>query len=312
MNKTVFLDAKTLGPGIDFSELESLGDFVKYEDTAPEEVVERLQDAQTVIVNKTRITAEVIAACPNLKLICVAATGMNNIDLDSAAAAGIPVKNAVGYSTGSVVQQTFAMLLALTNRIAFFDNYVKSGQYSQSQLFTCYDRVFSELAGKRAGIIGLGEIGRKSASVLTAMGAEVVYFSTSGKNLDQPYLRLDLNDLLASSDFLLIHAPLNKDTYNLIDAEQLKLMKRSAILVNTGRGKIVNEAALADAINNEIIAGAAFDVFAAEPTPADNPLLSVKYPERLILTPHVAWTSIEARNRLVKQIVENIKGTVIQ
>ena len=308
MNKTVFLDAKTLGPGIDFSELESLGDFVKYEDTAPEEVVERLQDAQTVIVNKTRITAEVIAACPNLKLICVAATGMNNIDLDSAAAAGITVKNAVGYSTGSVVQQTFAMLLALTNRIAFFDNYVKSGQYSQSQLFTCYDRVFSELAGKRAGIIGLGEIGRKSASVLTAMGAEVVYFSTSGKNLDQPYLRLDLNELLASSDFLLIHAPLNKDTHNLIDAEQFKLMKRSAILVNTGRGKIVNEAALADAINNEIIAGAAFDVFAAEPTPADNPLLSVKYPERLILTPHMAWASIEARNRLVKQIVENIKA----
>ncbi|MDR2423850.1 MAG: D-2-hydroxyacid dehydrogenase [Prevotellaceae bacterium] len=308
INKIVFLDAATVGPCIDLTKIENMGNFVKYNDTAPGEVIERLQYAEVAIVNKTKITEEIIRACPQLKLICVAATGMNNIDLDAAAAAGITVKNAVAYSTNSVVQHTFSMLLALVNKINFFDGYVKSGQYSQSSLFTSYDRVFSELAGKQVGIIGLGAIGKKSAKVIEAFDAQPVYYSTSGKNLDQPYPRLELNELLSSSDVILIHAPLNKATHNLIDEAQFRLMKPSAVLVNAGRGKIVNEQALAEAIDAEIIAGAALDVFAEEPFPADNPLLKVKYPERLILTPHIAWTSVEARNRLVLQIVDNIKA----
>jgi glycerate dehydrogenase len=302
----VFLDAETIGNDISFEELECLGNFFKYDNTTPENVSNRLKDADIAITNKTRITAEIMANCPNLRLICVAATGMNNIDLDAAAKAGITVKNVAGYSTDSVVQLTYGILLSLMMHISWFDNYVKSGEYSKSSLFTNYSYTFSELANKQIGIIGMGTIGKRSAAVGLSFGANVVYYSTSGNNNSAPYTRLELDELLKTSDIVLIHAPLNDQTRNLINAEKLKLMKPSALLVNTGRGHIVNEADLVEAINSETIAGAALDVFSKEPLPDNNPLLNVKYPDRLILTPHIAWTSIEARKRLLKGIVNNI------
>jgi glycerate dehydrogenase len=306
----VFLDAETIGQDISFEELERLGNFVKYDNTSPENVIPRLQDADIAIVNKTRITAGIIEACPNLKLICVAATGMNNIDHEAAAKAGIAVKNVAGYSTGSVVQLTYGILFALMMHIAWFDSYVKSGDYSRSSMFTNYTYSFSELSGKQTGIIGMGTIGKQSAAIGTSFGAKVVYYSTSGMNNSAPYPRMELDELLKTSDIVLIHAPLNDKTRNLINAERLKLMKPSALLVNAGRGHIVNETDLADAINSETIAGAALDVFSREPLSPDNPLLKVKYPDRLILTPHIAWASIESRRRLLSGTVENIKSII--
>jgi glycerate dehydrogenase len=303
----VFLDAETLGQDISFEELESLGNFVKYDNTSPENVLERLKNVDVAIVNKTKITAEIIASCPNLKLICVAATGMNNINLEATAKAGIAVKNVAGYSTDSVVQLTYGILFSLMMHIAHFDNYVKSGEYSKSTLFTNYAYTFPELSGKQIGIIGMGTIGKRSAAVGVAFGANIVYYSTSGENNSAPYPRLELDELLKTSDIVLIHAPLNEKTRNLINAEKFNLMKATALLVNTGRGTIVNEADLVEAINSEIIAGAALDVFSKEPLPADNPLLNVKYPDRLILTPHIAWTSIESRKRLLHGVAENIR-----
>jgi glycerate dehydrogenase len=307
MMKIVFLDAETLGQDIGFEEFESLGDFVKYDNTSPENVLERLNDADIAIVNKTKITAEIIASCPKLKLICVAATGMNNINLDAAAIAGIAVKNVAGYSTDSVVQLTYGILFSLMMHIAYFDNYIKTGEYSKSKLFTNYAYTFPELAGKQIGIIGMGTIGKKSAAVGVSFGANIVYYSTSGKNNSVSYPRLELDELLKTSDIVLIHAPLNDKTRNLINAEKFKLMKPAALIVNTGRGTIVNESDLVEAINSETVAGAALDVFSKEPLPANNPLLSVKYPDRLILTPHIAWTSIESRKRLLHGVAENIR-----
>jgi glycerate dehydrogenase len=304
----VFLDAETLGGDISLEELECLGNFVKYNNTSSENVLYRLKDADIAIVNKTKITAEIMSACPNLKLICVAATGMNNINLDAAAQAGIAVKNVAGYSTDSVALLTYGILLSLMMHISYFDDYVKSGGYSKSSLFTNYTYTFSELSGKQIGIIGMGAIGKKSAEVGVSFGANIAYYSTSGKNNSVPYARMELDELLKTSDIVLIHAPLNDKTRNLIDAERLKLMKPAALLVNTGRGPIVNEADLVEAINSGTIAGAALDVFSREPLPENSPLLDVKCPDRLILTPHIAWTSIESRKRLLHGIVENIKS----
>jgi len=304
----VFLDAETLGRDISFEELENLGNFVRYDNTTPDNVLSRLKDADIVIVNKTKITSEIMEACPKLKLICVAATGMNNINLDSAYERGIRVKNVAGYSTDSVVQLTYGILFSLMMHISHFDNYVKTGEYSKSVIFTNYAYTFTELSGKQIGIIGMGTIGKKSAAVGVAFGANIVYYSTSGKNNSVPYTRLELDELLKTSDIVFIHAPLTDKTRNLINAEKLQLMKPTAFLVNTGRGPIVNEADLAGAIDSGTIAGAALDVFSKEPLPANNPLLNIKHPERLVMTPHIAWASIEARKRLLHSIAENIKA----
>lgn len=306
----VFLDAETLGKDISFEELEQLGNLVRYDNTSSENVLSRLTNADIAIVNKTKITSGIMEACPNLKLICVAATGMNNIDLNSAADRGIVVKNVAAYSTDSVVQLTYGILFSLMMHLSHFDDYVKTGRYSKSGIFTNYDYTFAELSGKQIGIIGMGTIGKRSAAVGVAFGANIVYYSTTGQNNSVPYTRLELDELLSASDIVLIHAPLTDKTRNLINAEKFKLMKPTAFLVNTGRGPIVNEADLAEAIDSETIAGAALDVFSREPVPENNPLLNVKHPERLIMTPHIAWASVEARKRLLHGIAENIKSYV--
>lgn len=304
--KIVFLDASTMGD-TSLAMIEELGELTCYATSTAEEALERVKDAEVIIINKVKVTRELIDAAPNLHLICEAATGVNNIDLDAAAEKGIPVRNVAGYSTDAVVQETFMHLLSLAGNAPYFDETVKSGAYSASPIFTDVTKPFVELAGKTMGIIGMGNIGTKVAQVAEAFGMKVVYFSTSGTSHCDKYPSLSIEDLMSESDVISIHAPLNERTKGLIGAGELALMKKSAFILNMGRGGIVDEAALADAISAERIAGAALDVFCTEPLPADSPLLHTTHPERLRFTPHTAWASVEARRRLADGIAENIR-----
>jgi lactate dehydrogenase-like 2-hydroxyacid dehydrogenase len=232
------------------------------------------------------------------------------VDLEAARESEIAVKNAVGYSSQSVAQHTIASLLQLYNQLNYYDAYVKSGEYARSDIFTHYGPPITELHKKTVGIIGLGNIGKAVARIALGFDAKVNYYSTSGKNTQDEYTRLSLADLLTTSDIISIHAPLNEKTQNLISSEQLSMMKSSAILINVGRGGIVNELALANAINDGQIGGACVDVFEREPIDMDNPLLKVKYPEKLVLSPHNAWASIEARTKLIDIVYGNIKDFI--
>lgn len=305
--KIVHLEADALG-GISTDNLGKYGDVVVYSNTTQNEIVNRCQGAEIIITNKVQITADILNQLPDLKLICEAATGINNIDVEYAEKKGVEVKNVANYSTSSVVQSTFALLLSLLNELPYFDSYVKNGDYAQSNLFTNYGRTFWQLSQKNFGIVGMGNIGKRVALIAEAFGCRVLYYSTSGANNDCLYERTSLENLLQKSDVVSIHAPLNEKTRNLIGKEQLDLMKKSAIIINTARGGIVNEADLGAAIDEGIIRGAGLDVFSQEPISPDNPLLHVKNKDRLILTPHVAWTSHEARTLLVKKLEENISS----
>ena len=303
----IFLDAGTVGKVPNLESLNELGNVTFYEVTAPDETEDRIRDAEVIITNKVVIDRALMHSASNLKLICVAATGMNNIDWDAAQELGIPVKNVAGYASNSVAQSTFAMILHLVQGIPYYDRYIKRGEYSKSPIFTHLGSSFNELAGKQFGIIGLGNIGRKVATIAEAFGADVVYYSTSGKNTDQPYPRLGLTELLQESDFVSIHAPLNENTESLIGYAELKQMKPSAILINTGRGGIVNEQDLARALDEKLIAGAALDVFEKEPLPSGHPLLGIQNPDRLLMTPHMTWSSVEARTELIEGVKRNIE-----
>jgi glycerate dehydrogenase len=259
-----------------------------------------------VITNKVQIDRNIMDACPTLKLICVAATGINNVDLEAAKEKNIQVRNVSGYSTESVTQSTFSILFQLLNKTSQFDSYVKSGKYAQSNSFTWHGQSFWELKGKQAGIIGLGTIGKRVAEIFKAFGTHVVYYSTSGKNMDAEYEQISLEDLFKTSDIISVHCPLNEKTENLIHLEILRLMKPTAYLINTARGKIVNEADLAFVLNNNLIAGAGIDVYSSEPIAEDNPLLSVTEKDKIVLTPHIAWISKEAREQLIEGIYQNI------
>ncbi|MDR0296037.1 MAG: D-2-hydroxyacid dehydrogenase [Prevotellaceae bacterium] len=303
----VFLDADTIGKDIALTPLESLGNLTIYSTTLVHETIERIKAADIVITNKVAVGQIEMDAAPLLKLICVAATGTNNINIQYAAEKGITIKNVAGYSTESVVQTTFANILSLLNGTAYFDQYVKSGAYSTSMIFTHYGQTFWELAGKRFGIIGLGTIGKRVAKVSTAFGAEVMYYSTSGKNTDTLYPRLELDELLRSCDIISIHAPLNEQSRNLITLEKLKLMKPTAIIANMGRGGIINEQDLVKAIDENLIGGAVIDVYEQEPIPANHPYLSVKDKAKFQFTPHLAWGSVDARKRLIALTAKNIE-----
>ena len=305
--KIVFLDSATVGSDISLAPISSLGDSLFYDYTAASEVFERIADAEVVIVNKVVIGREQIDKAPKLKLICVAATGMNNIDLAYAAQKGIPVKNVKGYSTECVVQVTFMHILNLVGHGNYFDRRVKSGAYSSGKSFTDLTNPFQELSGKKLGIIGLGTIGRRVAEIASAFGMKVSYFSTSGTKREERYPALSLEDILRESDIVSIHAPLNDKTLNLICYDQIKIMKPSAFIINMGRGGIVNETHLARALDENLIAGAAIDVFCQEPLSADSPLMAIKESSKIIFSPHIGWASVEARKRLVDMIAKNIR-----
>lgn len=303
--KIVFLDAATMGD-VSFAPFERLGEFVRYESSTPEEARERVKDVDVLLINKVLVDKNLIDSAQHLKLICIAATGVNNIDVEYASSKGIPVRNAVGYSTDSVVQSTYMHILSLVGGGRYFDDSVKSGAYSRSGMFTDPNWNWWELAGKTIGIIGMGNIGRKVAAIADVFGMNVCYFSTSGTGHCTDYPCLPLNELLAKSDIVSIHAPLNSRTEALIGWEELKMMKPSAYLINMGRGAIVVEEDLAKAVDEEVIAGAGMDVFVTEPIPENHPYLKMQHPERMSLAPHVAWASIEARQRLIGMMAENI------
>ena len=303
--KIVFLDAATLGD-TPLDPISGLGELICYSTSTQEEALCRVGDCEVVITNKVRITKELLDAAPQLKLVCEAATGTNNIDMEECAKRGIPVRNVAGYSTDSVVQATFMHMLSLLGNAPYFDNVVKSGEYSRSGLFTDVTRPFIEMTGKTIGIIGMGTIGSKVAKVAEAFGMKVVYFSTSGTSHCKEYPSLPIEELMRVSDVVTIHAPMNERTNGLVDERLLKMMKPSAIILNAGRGGIIVEKDLAKALDEGWIAGAGIDVFCTEPVPEDNPLLHLKDPGKIRFTPHTAWASVEARERLVAKIAENI------
>jgi glycerate dehydrogenase len=307
MLNIVFLDAKTVGEVPNFGLLDKHGKLEIFETTSPEMVIERSKNKDVIITNKVIIDKEIMDRLPSLKLICVAATGTNNIDLEHAKKKGIQLKNVAGYSTDSVAQVTFAMLFHLISHLSYYDAYVKSGDYSRSDIFSHFGKPFRELKGKVMGIIGLGTIGKKVARIAQSFGMEVIFYSTSGRNNNIDYKRYDLNTMLSTSDVVSIHAPLTEQTKDLINYEKLKLMRSGSILLNTGRGGIINEADLARVLSENIIGAAGIDVYVKEPIHPDNPLLKIKDKEKLLLTPHIAWASNEARQRLIEALAKNIE-----
>lgn len=303
--KIVFLDEYSIA-GRDMSSVAKFGDYTGYDFTRAEQVVERCQGAEIVISNKVVLSAEVMRSLPDLKLICVAATGMNNVDLEAAAELGIEVRNAVGYSTYSVAETTLCSALALLREVVYYDEYFHSGRYAKSDRPFNFDRPTSQIRGKKWGIIGLGNIGREVARLATAFGCKVSYTSTSGVVREEEYPALPLEDLLAESDIVSIHAPLNAKTLNLLGERELSMMKPSAILINVARGGIVNEEALAEALNKGQIRGAALDVFSTEPLTTSS-LYKIKERHKLLASPHNAWSSDDAIDRLIGCIAKNIE-----
>lgn len=305
--KITLLDAKTLGNVPNLHQLKEFGELEVFQTTSPDQTLERVKYSDMVITNKVMIDQAVMDGASKLRLICVAATGTNNVDREHAEKRGITIKNVVDYSTHSVAQVTFSLLLYLLNQTRYYDQYVKVGDYAKTDIFTHLGREFWEIRGKRFGIIGLGNIGRQVARIAEAFGAEIVYYSTSGRHNDPDYLRLELNEFLNTADVVSIHAPLNENTADLINYARLRQMKPSALLLNTGRGGIVNEPDLARALDEGLIAGAGLDVMQAEPIKPDSPLLALQHPARLVLTPHIAWSSVEARTLLVDRVGQNIR-----
>ena len=279
-----------------------------YEATDESQVVERIKDANIILTNKVVLNRNNMKDAKNLEFIAETATGFNNIDIDYAKEHKIGVANVAGYSTNAVVQHTFASALGLLDQVVYYDRYVKEGEYSKSGSFTCLNKPYYEIENKVWGIIGLGAIGNRVGKIAEAFGAEVIYYSTSGKNSSTQFKKVSFEELLEKSDIISIHAPLNENTKGLINYEALIKMKSSAILVNMGRGPIVVEKDLARAIEEEQIRGAALDVYETEPVGEDNILLSIKNKDKLLLSPHIAWASIEARERLFNEVVENIKA----
>jgi len=304
--KIVILDSQTLGKDLDLTPLETFGEVINYATSQPSETLKRIENADIVITNKVIINKEIMENAPNLKLIAIAATGMNNIDLEIAKKLNIKVKNVAGYSTASVVQHTFAIAFNLIGKLDYYKTTVNNGTWSESNLFTDVSQPFSEIAGKSWGIIGLGTIGTKVAQIAELFGANVTYYSTSGNNKINDYHHDNLEKLLTKSDIVSIHCPLNKETKNLINSSNLTLLKEGAVLLNLGRGGIINEADLAEEMNKrELYVG--LDVLSKEPIEKENPLMHLKNPNQLLITPHIAWASVEARRRLLEGIIKNIE-----
>lgn len=304
--KIVFMETDTLGADVDLTPFEQLGEVVKYARSEPQENAKRITDADIIVVNKIPMNAATLDTAKNLKLICITATGTNIVDFNYTRSRNITVTNVRGYSTKSVVQHTFALFFYLYEKLNYYDRFVKSGEYIRYDIFSHFAAKFHELAGKTWGIIGLGEIGRGVAKVAEAFGCRVIYYSTSGQNSNPDYQRVTLDTLLQESDVISIHAPLNNATRNLIGEKELRKMKKDAILLNLGRGSIVDEQALTKALQENWIGGAGLDVISAEPMEASNPLIAIQDSTKLIITPHIAWATVEARQRVTEEVYQNI------
>lgn len=305
--KIVFLDVKTIGEDIDLSYFDELGEIVKYPFTSSDEVPERVRDADVIVINKVDINEKTIHTAKNLKLVCVTATGTNTLDKDYLDKRGIAWRNVAGYSTESVAQHTFAMLFYLLEKLRYYDDYVKSGQYVGDTVFTHFGQQFHELSGMTWGIIGLGSIGRRVADIAAFFGVNVIYYSPSGSAPQKGYHQVDLDTLLSTSDIISVHAPLNEHTQGLMDREAFEKMQPHAIFLNLGRGQIVEEDALAAALTENKIAAAGLDVLCEEPMSKDSPFLKIKDSKKLYITPHIGWASVESRTRLMKIIAGQIK-----
>ncbi len=306
--KIVILEAESLGEDMVFTPFHKFGEVVIYPRSTAAEVPERIQDADVIIANKVPICEETIKEAKNLKLVCVTATGINNLDGDYLKKRGIAAYNVAGYSTEAVAQHTFALLFYVLEKLSYYDNYVKSGEYARGSCFSHFSQSFCELSGKTWGIIGLGAIGRKVAEIASVFGCKVICYSASGNKYESPYEQVEFDELLERSDILSVHAPLNAYTEKLMTLEAFRKMKKSAVFINVARGAIVDEQDLYTALTEGEIAGAALDVLAQEPMDPENPLLKIQDSSRLIITPHIAWAAKETRFRVVDEVVKNIDG----
>jgi len=307
--KIVVLERNSVGTDVSVDIFNKLGEVTCYRNTVEiEDIKERVKDADVVIFNKSKMNEETLAEAKNVKLLCAFATGYDCVDLDYCKSRGITVCNVVNYSTDAVAQHTFAMLFYLLEHLPHYDNYVKSGQYAAQDRFSNFDLPFTEVAGKTWGIIGMGNIGKKVASIAKAFGARVIFYSASGKSTVTEYEKVDFETLLSESDILSVHCPLSDLTRNIIDANALKKMKKTAILLNVARGPVVNNDDLYRALVDEEIAAAGLDVVTKEPITDENPLTTMMDSNKLLITPHLAWATVEARTRLVDEVYENIKA----
>lgn len=309
--KIVAAEIDSVGNDIDYSSLSKIGEVTFFKDKITEEnAKERLGGADVLCINKSKITAEILDKIPNLKLICEFATGFDNVDIRECAKRGIKVANVAGYSTMSVAQHTFALLLYIMEELKDYDEFVKSGEYASQSHFCKLDIPFHEIDGLTWGIIGMGNIGRKVAEIATAFGAKVIFYSASGRtnhnSEDEQYEMVSFDELLERSDVLSLHCPLSDKTRGIIDEEAFKKMKKSAILINVARGPVVNEDDLVKALEDGEIAAAGLDVLTVEPMKKDSPLLRIQDSKKLFVTPHMAWASVEARSRCVEEVAKNI------
>lgn len=306
--KLVVLERNSAGTDVDVSCFEKFGEVEYYPNTVAENTAQRVRDADIIMANKAPLNETTLKDAPNVKLICLLATGFDNVDLAYCKSRGIKVTNVVNYCTSTVAQHTLLLALALSEKLAFYDDYVKSGTYSAQDRFSNFDKAFYDLEGKTWGIVGMGTIGRRVAGLAKAFGCKVIFYSASGKSTCTDYERVEFDTLLQESDILSLHCPLSDRTRGLIDKDALLKMKETAILVNVARGPVVDTQALYDALIANQIAGAGLDVLEREPMAKDNPLAQIKDSTKLIITPHMAWASVESRTHMVQEVVKNIEA----
>ncbi|RKI78690.1 D-2-hydroxyacid dehydrogenase [bacterium 0.1xD8-71] len=306
--KLVVLERDSVGTDVDVTCFEEFGEVTYYGNTVAETVAERVKDAEIIISNKAPMNEKTLKDAANVKLICLFATGYDNVDLAYCKSRGIKVANVVNYCSPAVAQHTLLLALALTEKLFFYDEYVKSGAYGAQDRFSNFDRPFTELSGKTWGIVGMGSIGHKVACLAEAFGCKVIFCSASGKSTCTEYERVEFDTLLRESDILSLHCPLSDRTRGLFDREAFSRMKKTAVLINVARGPVVNTQDLYDALMEEQIAGAGLDVLEKEPIAEDNPLGQIKDSTKLIITPHMSWASLEARTRLVGEVMKNIRS----
>ncbi len=305
--KIVAADIDSVGSDLDFRIYDDLGEVSYFDDAINDEnAAERLKDAEVLLVNKSRIGERVIEQAPRLKLVCVFATGYDNVDLEACRRHGVKLANVVNYSTSSVAQHTFALLFYLMENLRHYDEFVKDGSYANQPHFCCLDIPFSELDGMTYGIVGMGNIGRRVARIAAAFGAKVIFYPSSGRSDCYDYPQVSFDELLERSDIISLHCPLSDRTKNLFDRNAFRKMKKSAYLINVARGAVVVEEDLAEALINGEIKGAGLDVLSPEPMRRDSRLLEIQDSGRLIVTPHMAWGSSEARARCLEEVRQNV------